>query len=74
MNRNLENTAAIVKTVEDTALMLASEIRRNNVDAKTLSMCRALIRQISVLKENVRLLELDASIVDVIRASVESRK
>ena len=74
MNRNLENTAAIVKTVEDTALMLAAEIRHSNVDAKTISMCRVLIRQINSLKESVRLLELDAAIVDVIRASVESRK
>ena len=74
MNRNLENTAASLKIVEDTAKMLAFEIRRCNVDAKTLSVCRALIRQINTLKENVRLLELDASIVDVIRASVESRK
>ena len=73
MNRNLENTADSVKAIEEAATMLATEIRRCNVDAKTLSMCRALIRQINTLKENVRLLELDASIVDVIRASVESR-
>lgn len=74
VNKKIQNAAQDAELAEKAATELSAALQISRTDPKTVTQSKALVRKIHDLREDIRLLEMDSAIVDVIRASYEARE